>query len=91
VEFDAAVRVPRDAVEYLDDIAGSNAEPGLFAHLPHHRRVQFLARFDYSPRQAPAALQRLLTSFDEQHALSVDDDGADADDGPIRILPHPLL
>jgi len=50
VEFDAAVSVSRDTVEHVDDVADLNVEAGFLANFPRHGRVQFLARFDHSPR-----------------------------------------
>jgi len=90
VELDAAVSVARDAVEHFDDVADLNSETRFLAHFPDDGGVQFFARFYNSPRQAPAALQRLLTALDEHNPLTVEDDGADADDGPIRIPSHAL-
>ena len=90
VILDAAVRVPADAIEHFDDGSDVHVEAGLLAHFADQSRLERLAQLDGAARQAPFALERLVRALDQQHAVAVEDHGADADDRTVRESPHIL-
>src|SRR5215510_9501590 len=90
VILDTIGRVPADPIEHFDDGSDTHVKAGLLANLADQSGLERLAHFHRAARQAPFALQRLMSALDEQHALAVNDHGADTDDGTVRIFPHVL-
>ena len=49
--------------------------------------AQRFAHFQHSSRYGPLALARFAAALDDHHSPVLDDDGAHADDGALRIVP----
>src|SRR5256886_13054659 len=61
-------------------------EPALFRDFTHHRVACRLAQVDQTAGQAPLAQGRRPPALDEQHAVAMEDDRADADPRVVRVL-----
>ncbi len=75
------------AIEDFDDWSDIDVEPRFLAHLPSHRDVESLAQFHGTAGNAPLAFQRLPASANQQNAVTIEHDGADADDRTRRKFP----
>ena len=82
--LDAPRIIAADPVEHLDDRSNVDREPGLLAHFPRDRVLERLPHLDAAAGQAPLPLERRVSALDEQHAVAVEHDGTDADDGLVR-------
>lgn len=85
VIFDPSGCVAADAIEHLDDRAHLDIQTRLFADFADQRGVELLADFDHAARKAPRTFQRLVPALDEQYAVAVEHDRADAEDRAIWI------
>ena len=88
--FGASVCVAPDAVEHFDDGTHHDVERRLLTHLARERGLQRLAELDNAAGQAPLALERLVPALDQQHAIAVENHGADGDDRPVGVVPQIL-
>ncbi len=86
--FGAAGGIATDAVEDVDDRSDDDVERRFLADFARQRSLEALADLHGAARQAPVAFQRLLPSLDQQHAIAVEDHGADGDDRPVRVVPQ---
>ena len=75
------------AIEDFDDWSDVDVESRFLAHLASHRDVESLAQFHGTAGNAPLAFQRLLASANQQNAVAIEHDGADADDRTRRKFP----
>jgi hypothetical protein len=76
-----------NAIDHLDHGPYRHDKAGFFVDLALNGRGQRLADLDGPTWQAPLTLERRLSALHQQHPALVDDDGADADNGPPWILP----
>ena len=88
VVFDAPVRIVEQQIQYVHDRADIDLEASFFANLTYDRGFDRLAELDSSSRQAPLALEWLVTALDQQDAIAVEDDRTNPDDRLGWILPH---
>jgi len=67
----------------LDDRSHFDGDSGFLADFADERLAQRLADFNRAAWEAPFAFERLVGAAREEDAIAVNDDGADADDGPL--------
>src|SRR2546427_3027620 len=83
---DAARVVLHDAIEHPRHVDDPDLDPALFHDLARDGLARGLAELDETPGQAPLPERGRLAAPHEQHLVFVQDDGADADPGIVRIL-----
>ena len=76
--------------KHLHDRADVDVERRFLAHFADERRLERLAELHRAARQAPLALERLVPALDQQHAIAVENHGADGNNRPVRVLPQIL-
>jgi hypothetical protein len=90
VVLHAAILVSEDPVEHLDDRPDTHHQAGLLEQFPRDPILEGLPHFQRAARNAPPVGEGLVLPLDQDQALAVDDDAADADDGArgIETLRH---
>src|SRR5947209_20635216 len=83
---DAARVVLHDAVEHPRHVDDPDLDPAFFHDLARDGLARGLTELDQTAGQAPLAERGRLPAPHEQHLVLVQDDGADADPGIVRIL-----
>src|SRR2546428_11889011 len=83
---DAARVVLHDAVEHPRHVDDPDLDPALFHDLARDGLARGLAELDETAGQAPLAERGRLAAPHQQHLVLVQDDGAYADPGIVRIL-----
>jgi hypothetical protein len=86
--FDASVGRAIHAVEHLDDLTNAHLEPRFLEHLARQCGLERLAELDRATRQTPFTLQGRVPALDQKHAVVINDDCTDTDDGLRRKLPQ---
>ena len=86
--LDAAVRVSADAVEHFHHRTDFDGQTGFLQHFPRDRLFQRLADLHGAAGKTPLSFEGGVSALDQQHAIAVEDDGADADHRPVRIRFH---
>src|SRR3954470_20476565 len=81
------VNITRNPIEHLDDRTDIDEQAGLFAHFARDARLERLTGFYRPARETPLPRQRFEPATHEDDARALDNDGADADEGAIGILP----
>src|SRR5262245_18425273 len=74
-------------VQDAADVQHGDLEAALLLDLALHRLARRLAQLDHPAGQALLAVRLRLPATDEQHAATVEDDGADPHPRMSRILP----
>ena len=83
---DAPVGIANHAVENAAHVDEVDLEPALLADFAAHRFPGRLTELDEAARDAPLPRQGDAAALDEQHAVAVEDHGADADARIVGIL-----
>src|SRR6059036_2155013 len=83
---DAARVVLHDAVERPRHVDDLDLDPAFFHDLARDGLARGFAELDQTAGQAPLAKRGRLAAPHQQHLVLVQDDGADADPGIVRIL-----
>src|SRR6266480_4014505 len=76
--LDPSIAIAGDPVHDAGHVGHGDREPALFRDFTHHRVACRLAQVDQAAGRAPA--------LDEQHAVAMEDDRADADPRVVRVL-----
>ena len=90
VVLDTAVGCAPDAIQHFHKRSDPHDEAGLFEHLTCDGLLEGLAQLHPAPGQAPLTLQRFVAALDEEHAIAIEDDRADADDWPRLARQTPI-
>ena len=85
--LDASGFVAGDSVQHLDDWTDFDVDARFLAHFAHEGHVELFAGFDHPARKTPLSFERLMTPFDEQHAIAVEDDRSNAHHRPFGKNP----
>src|SRR2546429_4997579 len=84
--LDPSIGIAGDPVHDAGHVRHGDREPALFRDFTHHRVACRLAQVDQTAGQAPLAQGRRPPALDEQHAVAMEDDRADADPRVVRVL-----
>src|SRR3546814_2551281 len=80
-----------DGVHHVDQRADLDVDAGLLCHLAPRGRRDALAQTLPATGQRPLALARRLAATDQQDAVALEDDDADADERAVGIVVHDLV
>src|SRR5256884_328322 len=84
--LDPSIAIAGDPVHDAGHVGCVDREPALSRDSPHHRVACRLAQVDQTAGQAPLAQGRRPPALDEQHAVAMEDDRADAAPRVVRVL-----
>src|SRR5216117_4166925 len=84
--LDPSIGIAGDTVHNPGDTGHGDREPAFLGDLPHHGVARRLAEVDEAAGQAPLAQGRRPAALDEEHAVAVEDDRANADAGLGRVF-----
>src|SRR2546430_15838032 len=84
--LDPSIAIAGAPVHDAGHVGHGDREPALFRDFTSHRVTCRLAQVDLAAGQAPLAQGRRAPALDEQHAVAMEDDRADADPRVVRVL-----
>lgn len=86
VVFGDAIGIAHDAFVNFEETKDFNFESSLFANLSAHGVFEALTHLDDSAWQGPPAFERFVAAFDQQNAVTFNDECSDTEDRTLGIL-----
>jgi hypothetical protein len=81
-----ALGVGEDAIEDVKNLADLDLQSRLLQNLPGDAFAKLFTKFEHAAGDRPFAFERLGGATDNEDTITLDDDGADTDDGTIGII-----